>query len=92
MNESNEPMACKEQEIPAEIKRSEILVENTFDLLKQLESKINPVLSGDCIKAESENAKTPRLESQIGNWLNDQNRKLESVNEVLHDLCRRVRL
>ena len=92
MNNVNEPMACKEQEIPAEIKRNETLVENTFELLKQLESKINPVLSGDCIKSESENEKAPRLESQIGNWLNDQNRKLESVNEVLHDLCRRVRL
>lgn len=88
----NEPMACKEQEIPAEIKRNETIVENTFELLKQLESKINPVLSCDCLKSESENEKTPQLESQIGNWLNDQNRKLESVNEVLRDLCQRVRL
>lgn len=92
MNESNAPTACKEQEIPAEIKRNETLVKNTFELLEQLESKINPVLSCDCLKSESENEKTPQLESQIGNWLNDQNRKLESVNEVLRDLCQRVRL
>ena len=88
----NEPMACKEQEIPAEIKRNETLVETAFESLKQLESKINPVLSGDCVKPEGENVKSPRLESQIGNWLYDQNRKLESINETLRDLCRRVRL
>ena len=92
MNNANEPMACKEQEIPAEIKRNETLVENTFELLKQLEGKINPILSADCIKSAGDNVKSPSLESPIGTWLNDQNRKLESVNEVLHDLCRRVRL
>lgn len=92
MNGLHEPMACKEQEIPAEIKRNETLVETAFEGLKQLESKINPVLSGDCVKQDCENKEAPRLESQIGNWLYDQNRKLESINEMIHDLCRRVRL
>ena len=91
MNGLNEPMACKEQEIPAEIKRNETLVETAFEGLKQLESKINPVLS-ECVNKVCENEKAPRLESQIGNWLYDQNRKLESINEMIRDLCWRVRL
>ena len=89
---ANEPMACKEQEIPLEIRRYETLIENTFELLKQLGEKINTVLSADCIKSAGEDAKPPRLEPQIGNWLNDQNIKIESANETLRDLCRRVRL
>lgn len=88
----NEPMACKEQEITAEIRRHGTLIETTFELLKQLEEKINPVLSGDCVKQDCESAVAPRLESQIGNLLNDQNGKIESANETLRDLCRRVRL
>ena len=92
MNGLNEPTACKEQEITAEIRRHETLIETTFELLKQLESKINPVLSGDCVKQDCENKEAPRLESQIGNLLNDQNGKIESANETLRDLCRRVRL
>jgi hypothetical protein len=92
MNMANEPMACKEQEIPAEIRRNETLIENTFELLKQLGEKINPVLSADCIKSSGEDEKPPRLESQIGNWLNDQNIKIESANETILDFCRRVRL
>lgn len=92
MNMTNEPTACKEQEIPAEIVTYETLIENTFELLKQLEDKINPVLSADCIKAAEEDTKFPRLESQLGNWLNDQNIKIESANETLRNLCRRVRL
>lgn len=88
----NEPMACKEQEIPVEIRRYETLVENTLELLKQLEEKINPVLSPDCVKSCDENAKDVFFESRIGNWLNDQNGRIESVNETLRDLCQRVRL
>lgn len=88
----NEPMACKEQEIPAEIMRNETLVETAFELLKQLESKINPVLSCESVKQDCEDKEALRLESQIGNWLYDQNRKLESINEMIRDLCRRVRL
>ena len=92
MNMMNEPMACKEQEIPAEIRRYETLIENTFELLQQLGEKINPVLSADCLKSAREDIKTPRLESQLGNWLNDQNIKIELANEKLSDLCRRVML
>ena len=92
MNMTNEPTACKEQEIPAEIRRHETLIENTFELLKQLVEKINPVLSADCIKPAGEEANPPRLESQLGNWLNAQNIKIELANETLRDLCRRVRL
>lgn len=92
MNMVNEPNACKEQEIPTEIRRHETLIENTFELLQQLGEKINPVLSADCLKSAGENPKTPRLESQLGNWLNDQNIKIESANETLRNLCRRVML
>ena len=92
MNMANEPMACKEQEIPGEIIRYEKLIEKTFELLQQLGEKINPVLSAGCLKSAGEDAKTPRLESQLGNWLNDQNIKIESANETLSDLCRRVML
>lgn len=92
MNMTNKPTACKEQEIPAEIIKYETLIENTFELLKQLEDKIYPVLSADCIKAAEEDTKPPRLESQLGNWLNDQNIKIESANETLRNLCRRVML
>lgn len=91
MNNQNEPMACKEQEIPVEIQRNETLVETAFESLKQLESKIEPVLSGENVKPV-EDEKAPRLESQIGNWLNDQNNKLEDINKTIRDLCRRVRL
>lgn len=92
MNGLHEPMACKEQEISAEIKRNETLVETAFEGLKQLESKINPVLSSDCVKKDCEDKEAPLLESQIGNWLYDQNRKLCSINEMIRDLCQRVRL
>lgn len=92
MNMTKEPTPCKEQEIPAEIIKYETLIENTFELLKQLEDKINPVLSADCLKEAEEGTKLPRLESQLGNWLNDQNIKIESANETLRDLCRRVML
>lgn len=92
MNMTNEPMACKEQEISAEITTYGTLIETTFELLRQLEDKINPVLSADCIKTPEEDTKLPRLESQLGNWLHDQNIKIESANETLRNLCRRVRL
>lgn len=92
MNMTKEPMTCKEQEIPAEIIKYDTLIKNTFELLKQLEDKINPVLSADGIKEADEDTKGPRLESQLGNWLNDQNIKIESANETLRDLCRRVML
>jgi len=93
MNMTNESMACEVQEIPAEFRRHKALVEDTFELLKQLEEKISPVLSPDRVKPCDEKAKEPpRLGSQMGVLLNDQNGKIESINETLRGLCQRVRL
>ena len=91
MNVSNDPTACKEQEIPIEIKRFEILIENTFQLLELLGSRIEPILGVRCDKV-TENNKDVSLESHIGNWLNLQNEKLEKINYDLDNLSQRVKL
>ena len=91
MNVPIDPTACKEQEIPIEIKRFETLIENTFQLLEQLEGRIEPVL-GVCYDKPTENNKDVSLESSIGNWLNLQNEKLEKINYYLDTLSQRVKL
>jgi len=91
MNVPTDPTACKEREIPIEIKRFEILIENTFQLLEQLEGRIDPILSV-CYDKITENNKDVSLESPIGNWLNIQNEKLEKINYYLDALSQRVKL
>ena len=92
MNVPTDPTTtCKEQEIPIEIKRFEILIENTFELLKQLEGRIEPILGVHCDKV-TENNKDVSLESPIGKWLNLQNEKLEKINYDLDIFSQRVKL
>jgi len=91
MEKLNDPVACKAQEIPTETKRLEELISQTASLLGEVQSRIAPILA-DSIEEGCQRENPARGESPLGNWLKDRNEVLESINDSLRVILRRIRL
>ena len=90
MEKLNDPVACNAQEIPTEMKRLEELISQTASLISEVQSRIAPILADSTEDGPRENA--ARGESPLGNWLKDRNESLESINDSLKIILRRIRL
>lgn len=91
MEKLNDPTACKAQEIPTETKRLEELISQTASLIGEVQSRIDPILA-DSVEEDCPRENTARGESPLGNWLKDRNESLESINNSLKIILRRIRL
>lgn len=91
MTKEMDPVACKVQEIPTETKRLEELISQTASLISEVQSRIEPILA-DFIKEDCQRENAARRESPLGNWLKDRNESLESINDSLKIILRRIRL
>lgn len=91
MEKLNESTACKMQEIPTETERLEELVSQTVSLISEVQCRIAPILA-DSIEADCPRENAARGESPLGNWLKDRNESLESINNSLKIILRRIRL
>lgn len=91
MEKLNDPTACKVQEIPTEIKRLEELISQTTSLISEVQSRIDPILA-DSIEEGCPRENAARGESPLGNWFKDRNESLESINDSLKSILRRIRL
>lgn len=98
MTKEMDPVACKAKEIPTEMKRLEELISQTTSLITEVQSRIEPVLAADsplAANSPGENCQCEndaRGESPLGNWLKDRNESLESINDSLKIILRRIRL
>ena len=92
MEKLNDPTACKVQEIPTEIKRLEELISQTASLIIEVQGRIDPILAADSPGEDCPCEKAPCGESPLGNWLKDRNESLESINDSLKIILRRIRL
>lgn len=80
------------KEIPTETKRLEELISQTASLISEVQSRIAPILAADSIEKDCQRENGPRGESPLGNWLKDRNESLESINDSLKIILRRIRL
>ncbi len=91
MTKEMDPTACQAKEIPTETKRLEELMSQTASLISEVQSRIEPILA-DSIEKDCQRESAPRGESPLGNWLKDRNESLESINDSLKIILRRIRL
>lgn len=91
MTKEMDPTACQAKEIPTEMKRLEELIPQTASLISEVQSRIDPILA-DSIEKDCQRESAPRGESPLGNWLKDRNESLESINDSLKIILRRIRL
>ena len=88
----NDPVVCKVQEIPTETARLEELISQTASLISEVQSRIGPILAADSTGEDCPCGNAARGESPLGNWLKDRNESLESINDSLKIILRRIRL
>ena len=99
MTKEMDPTACQAKEIPTEIKRLEELMSQTISLISEVQSRIEPILADSIdsidqgwIEKDCQRENDARRESPLGNWLKDRNESLESINDSLKSILRRIRL
>lgn len=91
MTKEMDPTACQAKEIPTEMKRLEELISQTTSLISEVQSRIAPILA-DSTEKDCQHENAARGESPLGNWLKDRNESLESINDSLKNILRRIRL
>ena len=89
MNELSAKMEVLE--IPATTNRLSHLLEETQDLVSGLTTKIVSVVI-DRTPAPTEPSVQGTTQTQLGGFIDEQNRKLETINDDLRSLISRIRL